>query len=119
MIRRPPRSTRTDTLFPYATLFRSGSRVGGVPAGVVALALAVVEQLGELGVEVLIGERHGLGRLLPEAQRVVEVIGARQQVGVPPHRVAAVVAVPGAERSPQRGGKIGRASGRGRVCQYG
>src|SRR3546814_14132151 len=28
MIRRPPRSTRTDTLFPYTTLFRSG--VGGI-----------------------------------------------------------------------------------------
>src|SRR3546814_15113962 len=27
MIRRPPRSTRTDTLFPYTTLFRSG-RIG-------------------------------------------------------------------------------------------
>src|SRR3546814_7505610 len=27
MIRRPPRSTRTDTLFPYTTLFRSVSRV--------------------------------------------------------------------------------------------
>src|SRR3546814_14152193 len=26
MIRRPPRSTRTDTLFPYTTLFRAGSR---------------------------------------------------------------------------------------------
>src|SRR3546814_6350234 len=26
MLRRPPRSTRTDTLFPYTTLFRSGSR---------------------------------------------------------------------------------------------
>src|SRR3546814_8816663 len=26
MIRRPPRSTRTDTLFPYTTLFRSRSR---------------------------------------------------------------------------------------------
>src|SRR3546814_7881073 len=26
MIRRPPRSTRTDTLFPYTTLFRSGIR---------------------------------------------------------------------------------------------
>src|SRR3546814_4461687 len=26
MIRRPPRSTRTDTLFPYTTLFRSGFR---------------------------------------------------------------------------------------------
>src|SRR3546814_8631759 len=28
MIRRPPRSTRTDTLFPYTTLFRSGWRHG-------------------------------------------------------------------------------------------
>src|SRR3546814_19211453 len=27
MIRRPPRSTRTDTLFPYTTLFRSGALV--------------------------------------------------------------------------------------------
>src|SRR3546814_9398604 len=27
MIRRPPRSTRTDTLFPYTTLFRSPSRL--------------------------------------------------------------------------------------------
>src|SRR3546814_12465450 len=27
MIRRPPRSTRTDTLFPYTTLFRSTIRV--------------------------------------------------------------------------------------------
>src|SRR3546814_3558567 len=31
MIRRPPRSTRTDTLFPYTTLFRSGP--GGRRAG--------------------------------------------------------------------------------------
>src|SRR3546814_3086503 len=28
MIRRPPRSTRTDTLFPYTTLFRSIDYVG-------------------------------------------------------------------------------------------
>src|SRR3546814_20587439 len=28
MIRRPPRSTRTDTLFPYTTLFRSRIMVG-------------------------------------------------------------------------------------------
>src|SRR3546814_10705774 len=27
MIRRPPRSTRTDTLFPYTTLFRSALRI--------------------------------------------------------------------------------------------
>src|SRR3546814_18300378 len=35
MIRRPPRSTRTDTLFPYTTLFRSvrpGPRWGRVAA---------------------------------------------------------------------------------------
>src|SRR3546814_9398840 len=29
MIRRPPRSTRTDTLLPYTTLFRSDGSVGG------------------------------------------------------------------------------------------
>src|SRR3546814_13465023 len=29
MIRRPPRSTRTDTLFPYTTLFRSTARMAG------------------------------------------------------------------------------------------
>src|SRR3546814_7378574 len=29
MIRRPPRSTRTDTLFPYTTLFRSRWLLGG------------------------------------------------------------------------------------------
>src|SRR3546814_1619283 len=36
MIRRPPRSTRTDTLFPYTTLFRSNKLC---LAGVSALAL--------------------------------------------------------------------------------
>src|SRR3546814_13898471 len=35
MIRRPPRSTRTATLFPYTTLFRSGDGAG--PAGAGAL----------------------------------------------------------------------------------
>src|SRR3546814_5529730 len=32
MIRRPPRSTRTDTLFPYTTLFRSPARESAVEA---------------------------------------------------------------------------------------
>src|SRR3546814_10922572 len=31
MFRRPPRSTRTDTLFPYTTLFRSVARVAAAP----------------------------------------------------------------------------------------
>src|SRR3546814_3144312 len=33
MIPRPPRSTRTDTLFPYTTLFRSGGRLRCRAAG--------------------------------------------------------------------------------------
>src|SRR3546814_17667341 len=32
MIRRPPRSTRTDTLFPYTTLFRSAVETGSFSA---------------------------------------------------------------------------------------
>src|SRR3546814_3496053 len=33
MIRRPPRSTRTDTLFPYTTLFRSAISAGRSSSG--------------------------------------------------------------------------------------
>src|SRR3546814_5139081 len=36
MIRRPPRSTRTDTLFPYTPLFRSG-QAGNLEAGLIRL----------------------------------------------------------------------------------
>src|SRR3546814_8166218 len=38
MIRRPPRSTRTDTLFPYTTLFRSQGRQRGAITGQARLA---------------------------------------------------------------------------------
>src|SRR3546814_10508077 len=51
MIRRPPRSTRTDTLFPYTTLFRSGRDHRAAGSGRIEPAL--VEQI-------LIGEHHGL-----------------------------------------------------------
>src|SRR3546814_7789852 len=40
MIRRPPRSTRTDTLFPYTTLFRSDARTLDPRADAAALAAA-------------------------------------------------------------------------------
>src|SRR3546814_1000517 len=39
MIRRPPRSTRTDTLFPYTTLFRSTVPQGAAPAALPTLYL--------------------------------------------------------------------------------
>src|SRR3546814_3651955 len=35
MIRRPPRSTRTDTLFPYTTLFRSTALPGDADGGMI------------------------------------------------------------------------------------
>src|SRR3546814_11684518 len=38
MIRRPPISTRTDTLFPYTTLFRSAAARAGVRRGVAVAA---------------------------------------------------------------------------------
>src|SRR3546814_2937102 len=56
MIRRPPRSTRTDTLFPYTTLFRSlwnktsflAERVLGnvVSSGIKVMVLAVIVGIG-------------------------------------------------------------------------
>src|SRR3546814_2126018 len=48
MIRRPPRSTRTDTLFPYTTLFRSRFQVNSpfLPGGVQDLLRALDETEG-------------------------------------------------------------------------
>src|SRR3546814_17402210 len=45
MIRRPPRYTRTDTLFPYSTLFRSGPAPERV--GVAAVAVAADQDDGQ------------------------------------------------------------------------
>src|SRR3546814_15821329 len=49
MIRRPPRSTRTDTLFPYTTLFRSAFAVGISWVGYIArmVRASMLEVLGE------------------------------------------------------------------------
>src|SRR3546814_1268931 len=49
MIRRPPRSTRTDTLFPYTTLFLSMLlQDHSVPQGIHALPKSVMTMAGEL-----------------------------------------------------------------------
>src|SRR3546814_20161533 len=48
MIRLPPRSTRTDTLFPYTTLFRSG-RVHMPQAAVPGVLDFIVEQVQAAG----------------------------------------------------------------------
>src|SRR3546814_19643085 len=68
MIRRPPRSTRTDTLFPYTTLFRSVLKKGGCSRGCSGFALhglgvakaARSKQINRAGVELA-------GRTAPRA----------------------------------------------------
>src|SRR3546814_2446268 len=65
-IRRPPRSTRTDTLFPYTTLFRSDAW-----AGQVAVVRGAVED--QSTVERLLGEYEA---------RTVLHLAAQSQVGV-------------------------------------
>src|SRR3546814_15244034 len=73
MIRRPPRSTRTDTLFPYTTLFRSGAR---------ALGELALEQVGDAdrefddldtALDVAQGVRDGLAVL--DGQQPGELVG--------------------------------------------
>src|SRR3546814_21140993 len=64
MIRRPPRSTRTDTLFPYTTLFRSAR--SGVAAEITADRTAVAERQGEAV------DRKGIG-FAEEAERAYRV----------------------------------------------
>src|SRR3546814_3862693 len=60
MIRRPPRSTRTDTLFPYTTLFRSlvlahrAAQLGG--------QLAKARLLGGIAKRQRIGRSHHAGK---------------------------------------------------------
>src|SRR3546814_3694848 len=57
MIRRPPRSTRTDTLFPYTTLFRSQGEVERA-----AFARAFAALVGMAPVKGIVGARVGVDR---------------------------------------------------------
>src|SRR3546814_7207811 len=103
MRRRPPRSTRTDTLFPYTTLFRSGQHVAPVlglalvhpqqaalhrhvvvrrpPAGgatvlaVPRMRVLVAEQVAAAGLPVPIGEVAGAQAVLARAL-VLEAVAA-------------------------------------------
>src|SRR3546814_7807871 len=80
MIRRPPRSTRTDTPFPYTTLFRSHVEVGlrGPPPGlpVVVGALQLRQRFRGVQVAVQEGRAGRGGRKAGEAvERDVELGG--------------------------------------------
>src|SRR3546814_15656320 len=67
MIRRPPRSTRSDTLFPYPTLFRSEE----MPEGADPLALAYAgHQFGHFSPQLGDGRALLLGEIVaPDGAR--------------------------------------------------
>src|SRR3546814_20876640 len=104
MIRRPPRSTRTDTLFPYTTLFRSVDRVrdfGPVESAALVAARFAGEEIAEFGISAEV-RRIGCGRqintLLQPVRFTRDMEGTKDACGF--------------------NAKIGRASCRERVCQY-
>src|SRR3546814_13596718 len=80
MIRRPPRSTRTDTLFPYTTLFRSAGPAAAAAAveeqTEFTVVLASIDAAKKVNVIKVVREITGLG--LKEAKDLVE--GAPQTV---------------------------------------
>src|SRR3546814_20650878 len=68
MIRRPPRSTRTDTLFPYTTLCRSGQYLPLV----VLMVLAAVFVAGSLVTSRLLApQRKTIAKLAPYESGIV------------------------------------------------
>src|SRR3546814_6121062 len=95
MIRRPPRSTRTDTLFPYTTLFRSGygpnapalRRLAGEGIKLVVtvdcgtLAFAALEDAAAAGLDVVVVDHHLAEPDLPRAIAVINPNRLDEQIG--------------------------------------
>src|SRR3546814_7621658 len=92
MIRRPPRSTRTDTLFPYTTLFRSSV----VEATQERTSLPTSGPYQEMGRDVVRNRRNRISVSNPPAENVGEADETVVQ-GVKDQRRALVriVAFPG------------------------
>src|SRR3546814_11568494 len=119
MIRRPPRSTRTDTLFPYTTLFRSRRLRWLLP---IALALAACGSTAPAA-QSENAKPSGIGGYgnLKFGMSFAESTGL---TGLSRFNPAAVkgclleLAVRGCYLTPDNNLNIGRASFRERVCQY-
>src|SRR3546814_15105291 len=95
MIRRPPRSTRTDTLFPYTTLFRSSCAFKAPPKdGHVEIACYSFP------------ENEGRGVATAMAQKLIDLVLH--------HDPSLIIS---AQTPSHESAEIGRASCRERVCQ--
>src|SRR3546814_18039453 len=103
MIRRPPRSTRTDTLFPYTTLFRSGDDVGIAQVTLMFTDLkgstALYERIGDARAYRLVREHFAfLGEIVREQEgAIVKTVGDAVMAAFPDPAAAvrAALAVPG------------------------
>src|SRR3546814_18531636 len=103
MIRRPPRSTRTDTLFPYTTLFRSiilEEESGGMPMFSPTMLSQIIRFYGH-AMQGVMGSylEQNIQAFMDIQDRMTE-----QSKGM---------------YGKQFGTEIGRAACRERVCQYG
>src|SRR3546814_11497645 len=98
MIRRPPRSTRTDTLFPYTTLFRS-LQLHCKPRVIIAPALRSDE--ADLSL-------RGRQRVVPQQSFHPAVVVGRREIGGKARQQPVLVvgrqcaAYPGRPRSEER-----------------
>src|SRR3546814_13659944 len=133
MIRRPPRSTRTDTLFPYTTLF--AFLLAGDPHGYTDFAMALARLLGfDLCPRLKeLKQRHlyvPRGTIIPPeiaavCEATVDTALIEKHWDTLVHLAASVMsgnasAVAALARfgSAARRDQIGRATCRERVCQY-
>src|SRR3546814_11786721 len=105
MIRRPPRSTRTDTLFPYTTLFRSDDEAGHYTADGRMLTNIVMMGMGEPLYN--FDEVKGALKIVMDGDGLAL---SKRRITLTTSGVVPMMARAGEE-------KIGRASRRESVCQ--
>src|SRR3546814_14022697 len=103
MRRRPPRSTRTDTLFPYTTLFRS------------RISEADYAELAGDAQDFLAGKSTKVQRKLGAAMQSASDAMDFELAAVYRDRLKALTFIQGSQAI---NAEIGRASCRERVCQY-
>src|SRR3546814_17357109 len=138
MIRRPPRSTRTDTLFPYTTLFRSNGlstwKTPGHAPHLTALRPpaerldAVFDTLARE--RIACPRRHGLLRIAPhlhltpdDMPRVAHLAAAAARIGrrhgCPPRNTRQRTTAALTRAAPRQGSVWGRGGqGRGEPCGH-
>src|SRR3546814_12151229 len=138
MIRRPPRSTRTDTLFPYTTLFRSVVDLVCQEAGTVDVKLVAAVRDRGVPVEAVVEHRAAqagghVDRPLAVLRRLradaADLVGGEDALGVDERPQLGDVDVSALPELRGRGTRcvrtchaqlqIGSAYCRERVCQYG